>query len=731
MATEYPPLGKSYVLSYSNDDKNFPIIAIKKDPRVDNYRRPDDLSPHPDPSRYPNHRFTSTQPTNTDERVIWIYEILPAPYVPFTRYDDDLGPVQGRRRFVANSGQEATLERDRRVTFEAREGSAIVSTEIEETWDAGSTDPDLESPFPIKDRDFYDPSRGPVQERRQLVSTTGDEVASLENNNGVITQISYEAYNEYLSFKVVQTYNVNGPQLVGFATNNQGQLTTVTTQRKGADNYDAPQPTALKTVEAVSEDAESIVERIVETPNVFPETALSSEIADPLPNKFRSVIPAQSEAQLIEGTVTQPNLAKNEISSSEQQVTEFVKRVSKTKRGIVNPYNNSLSINAAEFKGQEFTTELGGGMAKVYEYGPHSGPTAPTFAGQAPKDLTGVVSRTVEDLGKNQYITREVFLEKTLQSLNDFTELDANGETIRVQKQSLPILTGQDYDEELDIVIPYKQVVASPDDTQVTQGSRRRVTPRDVAHSAIIKYDVEDVQNSLDEYYWEIPDMIAVNLPDKLKSAFVVYSETRAIETSPSISGDTYSYSQSSKSSISGDVIFEIESGFSGNVPVTRCVFFLKKTESSAASVLSRVRLERGNDAINFWPNVRPASHTIVLFGQESFSEKSESVSYNSAATSRSNSSSISSSKTTIPPTIHGRINIYGDNNFDGVISASERGVQGTNFLKITVAPKFLPATEYAQFPTGDFIYQINASPYKFSYVRVDALVVNIGTNYV
>ena len=94
MATEYPPLGKSYVLSYSNDDKNFPIIAIKKDPRVDNYRRPDDLSPHPDPSRYPNHRFTSTQPTNTDERVIWIYEILPAPYVPFTRYDDDLGPVQ-------------------------------------------------------------------------------------------------------------------------------------------------------------------------------------------------------------------------------------------------------------------------------------------------------------------------------------------------------------------------------------------------------------------------------------------------------------------------------------------------------------------------------------------------------------------------------------------------------------------------------------------------------------
>jgi hypothetical protein len=724
MATEYPPLGKSYVLSYSNDDKNFPIIAIKKDPRVDNYRRPDDLSPHPDPSRYPNHRFTSTQPTNTDERVIWIYEILPAPYVPFTRYDDDLGPVQGRRRFVANSGQEATLERDRRVTFEAREGSAIVSTEIEETWDAGSTDPDLESPFPIKDRDFYDPSRGPVQERRQLVSTTGDEVASLENNNGVITQISYEAYNEYLSFKVVQTYSVNGPQLVGFATNNQGQLTTVTTQRKGADNYDAPQPTALKTVEAVSEDAESIVERIVETPNVFPETALSSEIADPLPNKFRSVIPAQSEAQLIEGTVTQPNLAKNEISSSEQQVTEFVKRVSKTKRGIVNPYDNSLSINAAEFKGQEFTTELGGGMAQVYEYGPHSGPNMPPLNGQAPKDLTGVVSRTVEDLGKNQYITREVFLEKTLQSLNDFTELDANGETIRVQKQSLPILTGQDYDEELDIVIPYKQVVASPDETQVTQGNRRRVTPRDVAHSAVIKYDIEDAQDSLDEYYWELPEMVAVELPDKLLSARVVTSSASASGKGSGF-GDTFTWSYSKSGSIRGSVIYNLERGFRGNIPTIRAIFFLPKGSSSPDDVLNRLKIERDDENLKFWPNVRPQSHEIVVFGKTASSEASNSVSFDSGSSSSSTSGSLNVDSTSTPLSIHGRINIFGDDNFNGIIDQGEAA-------SALVAPTFLPATQpYSVFPTGDFIYQINASPYKFSYTRIDALLVKITSEYV
>jgi len=332
MATEYPPLGKSYVLSYSNDDKNYPIIAIKKDPRLDNYRRPDDLSPHPEPSRYPNHLFTGTQPTNTDERVIWVYEILPAPWVPFTRYDDDLGPVQGRRRFVVNSGQKASLERDKKVTYEAREGSAIVSSELEETWDAGSTDPDVDSPFPIKDRDFYDPSRGAVQERRQLRSTTGDEVATLENNNGVITQTSYEAYNEYLSFKVVQTYSVDGPQLVGFATNNESQLTTVTTQRKGSDNYTPPNPTATKTIEVNREDAESIVERIVDLPSVFPARTFSIERPDPAPQKFRVELPTLTEQETIEGQAEAPSLGDDEISKSEQQQTEFVKRTNVSKR---------------------------------------------------------------------------------------------------------------------------------------------------------------------------------------------------------------------------------------------------------------------------------------------------------------------------------------------------------------------------------------------------------------
>ena len=331
---ENPPLNRIYVLGYTSNDRDYPIVSLTADPRVAGYRVPEDLSACPD-KRYPNHVFTGAQPISGDERVRHTWEILPSPYVPFTRYDDDLGPVQGRRRFVVNSGQEASLERDKKVSYEAREGSAIVSSELEETWNAGSTDPDLDSPFPIKDRDFYDPSRGAVQERRQLISTTGDEVATLENNNGVITQTSYEAYNEYLSFKVVQTYSVDGPQLVGFATNNERQLTTVTTQRKGSDNYTPPDPTATKTVEVSREDVESIIERVVDAPEVFDNKTVSASRPEVIPERFRASVPSETTQETIEQeSVEVPSLDSNDLEKTEERVSQFTVRKSTTSRDL-------------------------------------------------------------------------------------------------------------------------------------------------------------------------------------------------------------------------------------------------------------------------------------------------------------------------------------------------------------------------------------------------------------
>ena len=186
--------------------------------------------------------------------------------------------------------------------------------------------------FPIKDRDFYDASRGPVQERRQLFVPTGEEVGSLENVDGVITQTSYEPYNEFLSVKIVQTYKVDGPQLIGKTTDNDGQLVTVTTQRKGALNYIPPNPTATRTVEVNREDAESLVERIIDTPEIFKANTFSVERPDPIPQKFRVAVPIQSSQEIVEGDAEVPTLEEGEISKSEEQRNKFIKRVSSTSR---------------------------------------------------------------------------------------------------------------------------------------------------------------------------------------------------------------------------------------------------------------------------------------------------------------------------------------------------------------------------------------------------------------
>jgi hypothetical protein len=317
---DYPPLNKFYTASYSANDRDFPVVAIRLDPRTAGYRVPEDLSPHPDSKRYPNHVFTGAQPASGDQIVTHIYEILPAPYVPFTRYDDDLGPIQGRRRSVKNEGQVARLGPDQRVNYEAREGSAIVYTEIEESWSV-ATDDDGNSLFPIRDRDFYDASRGAVQERRQLFVPTGEEEGSLENVNGVITQTSYEPYNEFLSVKIVQTYSVSGPQLIGRATDNDGQLVTVTTQRKAAKDYVSPRPSATRTVEVSREDAESLVERIVDTPNVFDNRQESKQKPDIVPPEFRATLADSTTATTRSGSDTGFSLSSNEVAKTVERIT--------------------------------------------------------------------------------------------------------------------------------------------------------------------------------------------------------------------------------------------------------------------------------------------------------------------------------------------------------------------------------------------------------------------------
>jgi hypothetical protein len=935
---EQPALNRFYVASYAANDKDFPILAVRLDPRVAGYRVPEDLSPHPDSKRYPNHVFTGSQPSNGDERVTHVYEILPSPYVPFTRYDDDLGPIQGRRRSVKNEGQVAVLAADKRVTYEAREGSAIVYTEIEEEWSI-KTDEDGNSLFPIKDRDFYDPSRGAVQERRQLFVPTGEEEGTLENVNGVITQTSYEPYNEFLSVKIVQTYKVDGPQLIGKATDNDGQLVTITTQRKGSDGYIPPNPTATRTVEVSREDAESLVERIVDTPEIFTAKTFSVERPDPIPQKFRVAVPLQSSQEIVAGEAELPFLSEGEISRSEEQRNKFLKRLSATSRdqtvlpqtllqkstdndrqevtitetlqlgdtnevptatktvssealgdgnyvvtktevpevfageayrktkedltpqkfraaqedltfeqSVAGTANPNLVLGTGEFakseqqvnkfvkrvsttsrviteavvlqekvltpdgaignrvltlasgdqsfvpsallvdasvealgdgrtvktettiptiftgqaisierpdivperfrsatpiqsfeesvigsvsvpflsagqfskseqqvtrfikrvrtvgrdvsasktiKNLQFTSDLGGGYAETTETYPFQGtdPVSP--------DL-GTLEDAVNDLGDGTKIRRKTVLKKTGSGNGVLTEL-----------------SGQEYDDALDLVIPFKQLVT---DVEVAAGPRRRVAPRDIKHSVVTEYNLDDIEGSLDEQYWEVPDMVSISLPDKLKSVSVVWSGSKSRGTSDS-AGDTFYVTKKSSSSSRAQIIYDIEQGFNGLIPAIRSIFFLPKNNASPNTVLNKL-FTKPVGPTGFIPNPRPESRVVVAFGGDFEETETNSASFDSSSTSVSKTFGKSAASIIIPPTIHGptpvtRILGSGD---DTILAES-----GSFSF-----PSTIPATSpFTQFPVGRFLYQINSTPYRFGYVRIEAIVVDIKEEYV
>jgi len=721
---EAPPLNRIYVFGYSANDRDYPIVSLNADPRVAGYQVPKDLSACPD-KRYPNHVFTGAQPISGDQRVRHVWEILPSPWVPFTRYDDDLGPIQGRRRSVKNEGQVADLTADKRTTYEAREGSAIVYTELEETWSI-KTDEDGDSLFPIRDRDFYDPSRGAVQERRQLRSTTGDEVATLENNNGIITQTSYEAYNEYLSFKIVQTYSVAGPQLVGTTTNNDGQVATVTTQRKASDNYVAPSPSATRTVDVSREDAETIIERLVDIPEVFEGKALALEKPDVTPQKFRAAIPSTSVEVTIEGTVEDPIvLAGNEISKSEQQVTQFVKRVRTTERDPA----AEATITGAKV----YTSELGGGIANVTE--------TYSSSGNITADVN-TVSASSEALGDGKFVGQKVEL------------------------PVIPTLVGQDYDELLDVVFPYTQTVVPtlssvPEDPEIGVD----LTPRNNLQTLKRTRDKEVSRAALLEFNWTFGSTVNLSFPDVLEGVKCI----NTISTGGGKAGSGFDELELSAGTnltivrggwynVIGNIVYNIKEGYSGPVDANRHVFFLDRDSATLDNVVDRLNtlsIYSGSNAVKRWPKTKPVKRILIVSGGRielnataliNSEEIDDQIETNQISLSDDNGGSITVTETPIPATLHDELEITVETSTIADLTPDEEDDIIPSFTPIvptisivgenepwptdSSTPLRLPATTPPSFESGNYLLSIDTEPYRFGLVRVSAIVAIVDEDY-
>lgn len=136
------PAGSDFgkpAVNYPFDDIAYPQVVESHDKRQ-NQSLPAFLSQHNRSDLYPSCLLTKIEGPAGDNQninVTFTWETLPGPWIPFTRYDDELGPIQGRRRNVVNTGQVASLTATVKTTYEARDLSDIVSWQIEEAFGAG------------------------------------------------------------------------------------------------------------------------------------------------------------------------------------------------------------------------------------------------------------------------------------------------------------------------------------------------------------------------------------------------------------------------------------------------------------------------------------------------------------------------------------------------------------------------------------------------------------------
>lgn len=131
------------------------------------------------------------------------------------------------------------------------------------------------------------------------------------------------------------------------ATTNTKQLATVTETLQFGDTDE--KPTALSDIESRAlGDGNYVVTKTV-VPELFTENTFSVEKPDVVPEKFRSSIPTTLVELNSIGQVSQPSLDFSDLSKSEQQVNEFVKRTRVTSRETP---TNGVTLNSVDFDNQ-------------------------------------------------------------------------------------------------------------------------------------------------------------------------------------------------------------------------------------------------------------------------------------------------------------------------------------------------------------------------------------------
>ena len=390
----------------------------------------------------------------------------------------------------------------------------------------------------------------------------------------------------------------------------------------------------------------------------------------------------------------------------------------------------------------------------------------------------GLVEAEVEKSIVTQSTVASGGLNVVKDSINPLDGVKSERETVTVD--AWPENVGVDSDEQLGFGVKYKETIVEADAFQNAQYwvdlDYIDYKPIDKWKSLKREVDRTKLSEVLLPKWIKTPVEVNVTLPDKLLGVKVYwghsYGAGQSFDHGFSTSSSNYSLSSSGSSKnsygINGDIYFNIEQGYSGPIKGEKHIFFLEigkdgrvqsdeiintlnnfhlnGSPSNAPVTIgatgATVQVVQTSPANYYkpWPHIRTRTENIVLItGGKSETinkSKTESNSINGFASGNGFGTSfdvdVNARSINIPATLHPQI----------TIEEETFGATGGQYLTPTygVRPKSLAVTtatvngieeNMPTFPVGNYLYQADVELYKYGFVKVTAITVELTNEYV
>lgn len=586
---------------------------------------------------------------------------------------------------------------------------------------------------------------------------------------------------ERLPGPVIATYQINGAQ----------QVVTVDTQDVITEDVPALSPNALTEIaetKRVGTAKARVTVGVVE--DVFDQLKYVVDRSEhAIPFKFRSAIPTVEVSQVLAGQATLPVLDAITWHAEDQNVTKYKHRIDSIVRNAAFPValvnykmtrdkqletivetmdNGVQAIAPGLLVVEDATDNLGNGQSirtrgtvgNLFDPAEYSRTRPETWPERfrAGIPILTVVHAVPGTASIPTLAAGDV--SRSEKQLDDYTKrTEISNRNVAVA----PVLQGQEYDQTLDVIVPYIESI-SPVGTKLGQ-NRYEVTPLGDGNEEWKSFNIAQVQAALDNFIISFPGTANLQLPDILESVKGIIEENSgdgtydedgyALWTVSGSGGASSSLSirgtGQASAAIIPDLDVQIRQIWANNVPTINYLFFLPMPVTSA-QVASKLTALVGSSVLA-WPHWNPIAHTITLVGQRLSLQCTAASTWQDGGSSSDSGSSYEHSQSggtgysqevglvlrtvRIPPTIHPAITLSGITGKQVNISAdananasSAEYIQKTGTVVGSITPTSLAATPGpTTIPTsGKYIKDVNAEPYRWGYAKIHAEVVDFAS---